>query len=134
MITKRKIISTVLTMGLCLMATATFAKAQKHELGFWVHAVANPAYTDTNPKNDNEAYAYVTTEGTALRPDDFMRYDVVNSAKTKEVSEYREIRGATVLKRQKFKYFNGYNVKGRKYRLEVHSYVRNVYIKGRWNS
>lgn len=92
------------------------------------------ARVETNPKSDNEAYAYVTTKGTTMVSGDKIRYAVSNSAKTKEVSDHKTIEGATILNRQKIKYLSGYNVKGRKYRLKVKSYNYSTHVKGRWNS
>ncbi len=131
---KRKIVSMMLTMGLCVLAGAPFASADKKGLDFWAYAGGTPGYSETNPKSDNEAYAYVTTQGTTMVSGDKLRYSVSNSAKTKEVSDHKTVEGATTLNRQKIKYLSGYNVKGRKYRLKVKSYTYSTHVKGRWNS
>ncbi len=132
---RKKILSTAIAMGLGVIVAAPIVSAQKLELDFTAKTNENnPGFSAPNPKNDNEDHAYVTTTNTKLKSTDRLRYSVYSSDKNKEVAKALTLKGSTILNRQKICYLSGYAKKGRRYRLGVVSYKRNVQIRGRWNS
>lgn len=130
---KRRI-SKILTLAVMCMLFATTAMAAKKDFSFSLISKGGNAYTAKNAKSDSEAYAYVTVDSANLISGDKVLYIVSNSAKTADVSAGATYLGINKPYKQTLKYKSGYAVKGKEYRLRIHTYNYSLQISGKWNS
>ncbi|MDE7432507.1 MAG: hypothetical protein K2N34_11430 [Lachnospiraceae bacterium] len=130
---KQKVKKITAVTFMCMLFSTT-AFASKHSFKFELPK-GGTGITASNPKNDNDIYAYVTVDSANLGSQDSVRYVVTNSDQTKEVTKPFPTSGTKKPNRSRLKYNNSsYAKKGKKYCLKITTYNYSRKFSGKWNS
>ncbi|MDE6232048.1 MAG: hypothetical protein K2M60_01690 [Lachnospiraceae bacterium] len=130
----KKSIKRIGAVACMCMLFSTTAFADKKPIDFDYIAKGGSGYTATNPKSDNEGYAYVTVTSSNQIEGDKVEYVVTSEDKNTEVTDGATFYGTSKPDKQKLKYKSGYAKTGKKYRLKITTYNYSLEVHGRWNS